>query len=64
MPEYSELQKDYAKYRLDRAREDLAAAHMLFENGNYRIANNRAYYAIFHSMRAVLVLDSFDSSME
>lgn len=62
MPEYSKLQKDYANYRLERAREDLAAAHMLFESGNYRIANNRAYYAIFHSMRAVLVLDNFDSS--
>lgn len=27
-----------------------------------RIANNRAYYAIFHAMRAVLVFDNFDSS--
>lgn len=62
MPEYSKLQKDYAKYRLERAKEDLSAAHMLFESGSYRIANNRAYYAIFHSMRAVLVLDNFDSS--
>ena len=62
MPEYSSLQKDYAKYRMVRAREDLDAAHLLFEAGNYRIANNRAYYAIFHAMRAVLVFDNFDSS--
>lgn len=62
MPESFDMQKDYAKYRLDRAKEDLKAAQLLFENGNYRIANNRAYYAIFHSMRAVLAFDNFDSS--
>lgn len=38
------------------------AAHLLFDAGNYRIANNRAYYAMFHAMRAVLVFDNFDSS--
>ena len=47
---------------MERAREDLDAAHLLFNAGNYRIANNRAYYAIFHAMRAVLVFDNFDSS--
>ena len=62
MPEFSSLQKDYAKYRMERAREDLDAAHLLFDAGNYRIANNRAYYAIFHAMRDVLVFDNFDSS--
>lgn len=62
MPEFSSLQKDYVKYRMERAREDLDAAHLLFDAGNYRIANNRAYYAIFHAMRAVLVFDNFDSS--
>lgn len=56
------LVKDYAGYRLERAKEDLEAAHLLFDAGNYRIANNRAYYAIFHAMRAVLVFDNFDSS--
>lgn len=62
MPEYSSLQKDYAKYRIERAKEDLEAAHLLYNSGNYRIANNRAYYTIFHAMRAVLVFDNFDSS--
>lgn len=62
LPEYSSLQKDYAKYRIQRAKEDLEAAHLLFNAGNYRIANNRAYYTIFHAMRAVLVFDNFDSS--
>ena len=62
MPDHNSLQKDYAKYRIERAREDLEAAHLLYDAGNYRIANNRAYYAIFHAMRAVLVFDDFDSS--
>ena len=62
MPEYTQLQKEYAQYRINRAKEDLDAAHLLFDTGNYRIANNRAYYAIFHALRAVLVFDNFDSS--
>lgn len=44
------------------ARGDLKAARLLFQNDNYRVANNRAYYAMFHFMRAVLVFDNFDSS--
>ena len=62
MPEGLDARLDYAKYRLERAKEDLDAACMLLENGSYRIANNRAYYAIFHAMRAVLAFDNFDSS--
>lgn len=62
MHEYTELQKDYARYRIERSKEDLDAAYLLFENKNYRIANNRAYYCIFHALRAVLVFENFDSS--
>lgn len=62
MPDSEGLRRMYAKYRIERSKEDLDAAHLLFENGNYRIANNRAYYAIFHALRAVLVFDDFDSS--
>ena len=61
MPEYSDIQKDYAGYRLKRAAEDLESAQLLFDHQNYRGANNRAYYAIFHALRAVLVLDNYDS---
>ena len=61
MPDEAAI-KDYARYRIERAKEDLDAAHLLFNNGSYRIANNRAYYAIFHAMRAVLVFDRVDSS--
>lgn len=31
MPEYSSLQKDYAKYRIERAREELDAARLLYD---------------------------------
>lgn len=62
MLEYDPMHADYAKYRLERAKDDLDTAHLLYEAGKYRIANNRAYYAIFHALRAVLVFDNFDSS--
>ena len=62
MPDYSEQQKDYARYRLDRALEDLQSAQKLFTDGHFRAANNRAYYAIFHAIRAALALKRVDSS--
>lgn len=61
MPDNRDIQKDYAKYRIKRSKEDLDAVHLLFDSGNYRIANNRGYYAIFHALRAVLIFDNFDS---
>ena len=49
-----------AKYRLDTAKEDLQSAIISFDNGLLRNAANRAYYCIFHSLRAVLALDEKD----
>ena len=34
----------------------------MYEAGRYKNALNRAYYSIFHGMRAVNALDGFDSS--
>ena len=62
MPELDAMHKDYSRYRMERTKEDLDAAQLLFDTGNYRIANNRAYYAIFRMLRSVLVFDDFDSS--
>lgn len=62
MPEIMQQQRDYALYRLERAYEDLQSAEELFSEGHYRGANNRAYYAIFHSMRSALALKSVDSA--
>ena len=61
MPDHTEAQKDYARYRLAKSAEDLESARLLLEHHNFRGANNRAYYAIFHALRAVLALDNYDS---
>lgn len=54
--------KALCQYRLDRAKEDLMAAENNHQAGFYKAAINRSYYAIFHSIRAVNVLDDFDAS--
>ena len=53
--------KVYAKYRLDRAKEEYETAEDMLRNNHYRAANNRAYYSIFHAIRSVLAFDGFDS---
>ena len=40
--------------RMDVAQEDLDTAHLTFDAGQFRGANNRAYYSIFHTISAVL----------
>lgn len=45
---------------LAHAEECLAAADHLLVAGNYKSAANRSYYAVFHSMRAVLAYDEID----
>ena len=45
---------DYLRHRLERSREDLAWARGALERGEYRLALNRAYYAVFHLAAAVL----------
>lgn len=55
-------EKDLSRYRLERAREDIETARINIENGLYKGAVNRSYYAIFHAIRAVNVIDGFDAS--
>ena len=56
-----EITKDaLSRYRLRRAEEMLASAQRELAAGDFASANNRAYYAIFHAMRAVLALDGED----
>ena len=47
-------QMDVVRHRLRVAREDLETANLTFAAGQYRAANNRAYYSIFHTVCAVL----------
>ena len=42
-------QMDIARYRLQTAKEDLDTAKLTYESEQFRAANNRAYYSIFHS---------------
>ncbi len=48
---------DLARYRIETAKSDLKSAHILFREKEYRGANNRAYYAIYHAISAIHALD-------
>jgi len=50
----------FAYYRLERAKQDLSDAEFSYSNNRFLNANNRAYYAIFHAIRAVLALEKKD----
>jgi hypothetical protein len=54
--------RDLSYYRMRQADEMLEAASANYNIGQYKTSLNRSYYAVFHSMRAVNVLDGFDSS--
>lgn len=53
---------DLSKYRYERSLEELENAKFLFNDRKFKLALNRSYYSIFHGIRAVNVLDEFDSS--
>lgn len=48
---------DVARHRLAVSREDLDSAHLTFNAGQYRAANNRAYYSIYHAICAILAAE-------
>lgn len=48
------------KIRLKQAQEDLEDAKYLFKRDSFKGANNRAYYSIFHTMKAILALEPKD----
>lgn len=50
------------RYRIERAKEDLLTAEYNHRSGFFKASINRSYYAIFHSIRAVNILDGFDAS--
>lgn len=49
--------KDLARYKLERAKEELDTAELLLQNEKFKAANNRAYYSIYYSLTAVLCLE-------
>ena len=48
---------DLVRYRIETAKSDLKSADILLKEGEYRGANNRAYYAIYHAISAVHALN-------
>ena len=54
------ISKELAKHRLEQAKEDLKASKVLYDIKLFKSANNRAYYSIFHSMKAILALEPID----
>ena len=54
------ISRELAKHRLERAKEDLIAAKAMYDLKLYKSANNRAYYSIFHSIKAILALEPID----
>lgn len=54
--------KELIRYRMERSKEMLVAAEENLNVRQYGTSLNRSYYAVFHAMRAVNMLDGFDSS--
>ena len=52
--------KTLSLVRYEHAKDCLTAAQKLIEQKCYKDATNRSYYAIFHAMRSVLVLEGVD----
>ena len=59
MTQHSEKgsRKDLVLYRLEAAKSDIKSAEILLKAGEYRGANNRAYYGIYHAVSAIHALD-------
>lgn len=49
--------KDLVLYRIQSAKSDLKSSKILLDAEEYKAANNRAYYAIFHAINAVHALN-------
>lgn len=54
--------RELSKYRFLTSIEALEDAKLMYDNGRYKNTLNRAYYSIFHAIRAVNTLKGFDSS--
>jgi len=51
---------ELSKMRLEKAQREHEAAFLNMEAGFFDVANTRAYYTAFHSIRTVLALDGVD----
>jgi len=51
-----------AKYRIEKAKENLKDAEDAFVRGRFSLSVNRSYYAMFTTARGLLALKELDSS--
>ena len=49
-PDEKGTQKDLIFYRIETAQSDIKAAEILLNAKEFRGANNRAYYGIYHAI--------------
>ena len=54
------ISKELCKHRLEQAKENIEEAELLYNANKFKGANNRAYYSIFHSIKAVFALEPVD----
>ena len=56
-PEEKGTQRDLVLYRIEISKSDIKAAEILLSAREFRDANNRAYYGIYHAISAIHALD-------
>lgn len=56
-PEEKGTQRDLVLYRIETSKSDIKAAEILLSAREFRGANNRAYYGIYHAISAIHALD-------
>jgi len=54
--------KELCRYRLEQANEALTEAELLRDSKHFRGAINRAYYAMFYAIQALVVLKKAETS--
>ena len=54
--------KELMQYRLEMAKERLHSSEILLKDGSYKDSIGRSYYAMFTSVRALLVMEGQDFS--
>ena len=54
--------REYSLRRLEKSADDLDTAQICYGAGKYNASANRAYYSVYHAIRAVLALDDIERS--
>jgi uncharacterized protein (UPF0332 family) len=52
---------ELSNFHIEKATKCLQSAEKTFADDDFDTAANRSYYSIFHSMKAILTFDEFDS---